>query len=74
MFQREGAVEAGFGVVQVPMMLPRLFEVLGVKGPDGSPARHTFVLLEDLIARNVATIFPAVYAARLRPADGLRAE
>ena len=60
MFQREGAVEAGFGVVQVPMMLPRLFEVLGVKGPDGSPARHTFVLLEDLIARNVATIFPAV--------------
>jgi polyphosphate kinase len=60
MFQREGAVEAGFGVVQVPMMLPRLFEVLGVKGPAGSPARHTFVLLEDLIARNVATIFPAV--------------
>src|ERR1700723_3219926 len=47
MFQREGAVEAGFGVVQVPMMLPRLFEVLGVKGPDGSPARHTFVLLEE---------------------------
>jgi len=60
MFQREGATEAGFGVVQVPMMLPRLFDVLGVKGPDGSPARHTFVLLEDLIARNVSTIFPAV--------------
>jgi polyphosphate kinase len=60
MFQREGAVEAGFGVVQVPMMLPRLFEVLGVKGADGAPARHTFVLLEDLIARNVASIFPAV--------------
>jgi polyphosphate kinase len=60
MFQRDGALEVGFGVVQVPMMLPRLFEVLGVKGADGSPARHTFVLLEDLIARNVATIFPAV--------------
>ncbi len=60
MFQRDGAVEAGFGVVQVPMMLPRLFEVLGVKGPVGTPVRHTFVLLEDLIARNVATIFPAV--------------
>jgi polyphosphate kinase len=60
MFQREGAVEAGFGVVQVPMMLPRLFEVLGVRGPEAAPARHTFVLLEDLIARNVATIFPAV--------------
>jgi polyphosphate kinase len=27
MFQREGAVEVGFGVVQVPMMLPRLLEV-----------------------------------------------
>ena len=60
MFQREGAIEAGFGVVQVPMMLPRLFEVLGVKVADGAPARHTFVLLEDLIARNVTTIFPAV--------------
>ena len=60
MFQRDGALEVGFGVVQVPMMLPRLFEVLGVKGADGALARHTFVLLEDLIARNVATIFPAV--------------
>jgi polyphosphate kinase len=61
MFQREGAIEVGFGVVQVPMMLPRLFEVLGVTGgAAGAPARHTFVLLEDLIARNVATIFPAV--------------
>jgi polyphosphate kinase len=60
MFQREGAVEVGFGVVQVPMMLPRFFEVLGVKGVDGAPSRHTFVLLEDLIARNVSTIFPAV--------------
>ena len=51
MFQRDGALEVGFGVVQVPMMLPRLFEVLGVKGADGALARHTFVLLEDLIAR-----------------------
>jgi polyphosphate kinase len=60
MFQREGAIEAGFGVVQVPMMLPRLFEVAAVKAPDGTPARHVFVLLEDIIARNVASIFPAV--------------
>jgi polyphosphate kinase len=60
MFQREGALEVSFGVVQVPMMLPRLFEVAGVKTADAAPARHTFVLLEDLIARNVATIFPAV--------------
>ena len=60
------------------MMLPRLFEVLGVKGADGALARHTFVLLEDLIASNVATIFPAVRLegrlrlprhAELRPRD-----
>jgi polyphosphate kinase len=60
MFQREGAVEAGFGVVQVPMMLPRLFEVAPSKATEGVPGRHVFVLLEDLIARNVASIFPAV--------------
>ena len=30
MFKREGALEHGFGVVQVPMMLPRLLEVPGV--------------------------------------------
>ena len=51
MFQREGAVEAGFGVVQVPMMLPRLFEIAGAKTTDAVPGRHVFVLLEDLIAQ-----------------------
>src|SRR5262249_9451403 len=48
MFMGDGALDAGFGVVQVPMMLPRLMEVPGVKMPDGTPARHAFVLLEDL--------------------------
>ncbi len=60
MFTREGAGEAGFGVVQVPMMLPRLLEVTGVKQADGAPAKHAFVLLEDLIARHVVTIFPSM--------------
>ena len=60
MFTREGDARAGFGVVQVPMMLPRLIEVSGVKSPDGPPAKHAFVLLEDLIARHVGTIFPGV--------------
>jgi polyphosphate kinase len=60
MFTREGGHEAGFGVVQVPMMLPRLLEVRGVKTPAGTPAKHAFVLLEDLIARHVGTIFPGV--------------
>jgi polyphosphate kinase len=60
MFQREGTLEPAFGVVQVPMMLPRLIEVSGVKAPDGTPARHAFVLLEDLIARHVGAIFPGV--------------
>ncbi len=60
MFQREGTLEPAFGVVQVPMMLPRLIEVGGVKTPSGAPARHAFVLTEDLIARNVGMIFPGV--------------
>ena len=49
----EGA--ANFGVVQVPMMLPRLIEIPGVKG-----ARHAYVLIEDVVARHAATIFPGV--------------
>jgi polyphosphate kinase len=49
----EGA--ANFGVVQVPMMLPRLMEIPGVKG-----ARHAYVLIEDVVARHAATIFPGV--------------
>ena len=47
--------EANFGVVQVPMILPRLIEVPGIKG-----ARHAYVLIEDVVARHVGTIFPGV--------------
>jgi polyphosphate kinase len=61
MFSREGETEPGFGVVQVPMMLPRLLEVHGSLRTDaGVPTKHAFVLLEDLIARNVGVIFPGV--------------
>ncbi len=58
MFLREGTLEAGFGVVQVPSVLPRLLTVQGVKTPAGRPATRAVVLLEDLIARHVGTIFP----------------
>ncbi len=58
MLTREGTLEHGFGVVQVPSMLPRLYPVAGVKTPNGQPAKHAFVLLEDLLARHVGTIFP----------------
>ncbi|MGH7293613.1 MAG: polyphosphate kinase 1, partial [Polyangiaceae bacterium] len=61
MFKREGSLEHGFGVVQVPQMLPRLFPVPGVKRPDGQPASRAFVLLEDLLGRHVGTIFPGAY-------------
>ncbi len=61
MLSREGETEPGFGVVQVPMMLPRLIEVQGnLKTDGGVPTKHAFVLLEDLIARHVGTIFPGV--------------
>ncbi|MDB4943052.1 MAG: Polyphosphate kinase, partial [Labilithrix sp.] len=61
MLQREGEIEPGFGVVQVPMMLPRLIEVTGnLKTDAGIPTKHAFVLLEDLIARHVGAIFPGV--------------
>jgi polyphosphate kinase len=59
MFSREGESEPGFGVVQVPMMLPRLLDVSGVRSEAGR-VRHAFVLLEDLIARHVGMIFPGV--------------
>jgi polyphosphate kinase len=59
MFTREGQNEPGFGVVQVPMVLPRLMDVSSARSP-GVPARHAFVLLEDLIARHVGMIFPGV--------------
>ena len=58
MLTREGTLEAGFGVVQVPSMLPRLYPVVGVKTPGGQPATRAFVLLEELLARHVGTIFP----------------
>ncbi len=62
------AAEPGFGVVQVPMMLHRFIDV-----PSTRPellGRSAFVLLEDLIARHVGTIFPGfrirgVYAFRV---------
>jgi polyphosphate kinase len=60
MFTREGSLEQGFGVVQVPSMLPRLFPVSGLKTPAGQPAARAFVLLEDLLARHVGTVFPGV--------------
>ncbi len=41
------------GVVPVPSVLPRLVEV-----PDGG--RRTYVLLEDVIARHVAQLFPGM--------------
>jgi polyphosphate kinase len=61
MFDSSGTPnEVGFGVVQVPMMLPRLLEVHGWKGADGREVKHCFVALEDLIARHVETIFPGI--------------
>jgi polyphosphate kinase len=60
MFMGDGSAEAGFGVVQVPMILPRLMEIPGIKMPDGTTARHAFVLLEDLVARHIGMIFPGV--------------
>jgi polyphosphate kinase len=60
MFTREATLEHGFGVVQVPPMLPRLLPVSGVKTPGGQPAARAYVLLEDLVARHVSTIFPDV--------------
>jgi polyphosphate kinase len=60
MFTREGTLEHGFGVVQVPSMLPRLLPVAGVKTPSGQPAARAYVMLEDLVARHVSTIFPGV--------------
>ncbi len=59
MFHRDGNSDAGFGVVQVPQMIPRLVEVGPLKGERERP-KTLFVLLEDLIARHVTTIFPGV--------------
>jgi polyphosphate kinase len=55
MFARENELlEPGFGVVQVPGMLPRVMPV------KKAGARSAFVLLEDLIARHVSQIFPVL--------------
>lgn len=59
-FERSHERDPALGVVQVPMTLPRLMRVTGAKKPDGSPAEYAYVLLEDVIARNLATIFPGV--------------
>ncbi len=64
-FRRQGATERGFGVVQVPSMLRRLLPVNGVKTSNGQPAARAYVLLEDLVARHVSTIFPGVELDRL---------
>jgi polyphosphate kinase len=60
MFVREGATEQSFGVVQVPSMLPRLLPVTGTRANGGPLAARSFVLLEDIVARHVSTIFPGV--------------
>ncbi|HEX3770539.1 MAG TPA: polyphosphate kinase 1, partial [Polyangiaceae bacterium] len=60
MFTREGTLEPGFGVVQVPSVLPRLLSVSGIKTPSGHAATRAMVLLEDLVARHASTIFPGV--------------
>lgn len=58
MFNRAHSdAESGFGVLQVPAMLPRLWRV----HMDGF--ERAFVLLEDIIARHVKEFFPA---ARVR--------
>jgi polyphosphate kinase len=60
MFTREEAQDPGFGVVQVPSVLPRLLPVSGVRTPGGTAAARAYVLLEDLVGRHVSTIFPGV--------------
>jgi polyphosphate kinase len=53
-------------VVQVPAVLPRLFEVPAGPPPDGAPAESaarpahavSFLLLEDVIAMHVGELFP----------------
>ncbi len=69
MISRDASGDVGFAVVQVPSMIPRLMPVLGVVSPSGQPARHAFVLLEDLIARHMPTIFPG---ARIHGIYGFR--
>ena len=58
LISRDASHDVGFAVVQVPSVIPRLMPVLGVVSPSGQLVRHAFVLLEDLIARHMPTIFP----------------
>ena len=50
----------GFAVVQVPAITQRLVDV-------GSPGARTFVLLEDIIARNVGQLFAGVKIRSVAP-------
>lgn len=72
MFDKSAAPsdDASFGVVQIPGVLPRLIDVSRYARRDGSTARSSFVLLEDVVARNARLLFPAasltgVYAFRV---------
>ena len=61
MFSREGETEPGFGVVQVPMMLPRLLEVQGVCAPTAaSDAARVRAPRGSRSRGTSATIFPGV--------------
>ncbi len=59
-FARTHERDPALGVVQVPLTLPRLMPVTGANKPNGAPAERAYVLLEEVIARNLATIFPGV--------------
>ncbi len=57
MLTRDQLTHSGFGVIQVPAMMPRLLPVKVAN------AERAFVLLEDLVARHVSQFFQA---SRLR--------
>jgi polyphosphate kinase len=59
MFERDGAGASAFGVVQVPAVLPRFLELGALRSASGE-IRQGFVLLEDVVARHVAMIFPGM--------------
>ena len=72
MFDRNARAgdDASFGVVQIPGVLPRLIDVSGYARRDSAVARSSFVLVEDIIARNARLLFPSasltgVYAFRV---------
>jgi polyphosphate kinase len=51
-----------FARVKVPATLPQLVPV-----PSGSAGGHTFVLLEDLVAANLDTLFPGMEILEVHP-------